>query len=86
MTATIERPATATSPPAGGQTSSGRGLSYALVLAAAALGVWAVAAVAGADGFDDGAQVVRLALVGAWFAAGLLLAVRRPAEPIGALV
>jgi signal transduction histidine kinase len=86
MTATIERPATATSPPAGGQTFAARGLPAALALAAAALGVWAVAAVGGADGFDDGVQVVRLALVGAWFVAGLLLAVRRPGEPIGALL
>ena len=86
MTATIERPATTTSPPAGERATPGRGLPFALAIAAAAVGAWAVAAVGGADGFDDAAQVVRLALVGAWFAAGVMLAARRPAEPLGTIV
>ena len=86
MTATIERPATTTSPPAGERTSPARGVPFALTVAAAALGVWAVAAVGGAEAFDDADQVVRLLLVGAWFAAGVMLAVRRPAEPLGAIV
>jgi len=86
MTATIERPATTTSPPAGERAAPGRAPVAALALAAAAMAAWAVAAVGGADGFGDADQVVRLALVGAWLVAGLLLAARRPAEPLGAIV
>jgi signal transduction histidine kinase len=87
MTATIEHPTpSATTPPVGDRVVPGRGVAIALALVAAALSGWAIAAVAGADGFDDAEQVMRLVIVVAWFGAGLLLAVRRPAEPVGPIL
>src|SRR5688572_12331572 len=86
MTVTLEHAPGTTLAPADEAPRARRGLAVVLGALALGFGAWAAVSAGDADPADPGIQAVRVALVVAWALTGLLVAFRRPAEPLGLLV